>query len=712
MPLEDFQRCIIGQTWSDHFLDMKNLHGDKAAQDKYKKTQLPYVTPSGTFSKRSADGLIKHSNVLALDFDDVDPEATKEKLRNDKYVFFAFTTISGNGVCAFIQIDGKKHAEAFDGAAEYFYTNYGLVADQSCSDIPRARFVSHDPLAYQNGFAEKFLEYPKKDKVLNPTKVPNMVYVEDDFNMVMQEIGERKIDITGNYKTWLRIGFAFADKFGESGLAHFHAVSENSPTYDARACDRQYRSCLKSRKAGVNIATFYYYAKLAGLTIVSEKTNKISRVAYSVKQARSDQKAAHKHLLEFEGLIDEAGIIDQIFTNDIKIADVSEFESWEVWLKENYSLRRNEVTGRIENSGKAIRDLNVNDIYIAAKKVFDKIPYQDIQRLIESSLVPTYNPFAEFIDAHKSRQPQGVIARYFGAVKSVKQTEFVEFATRWLVGLLNTMCGGTSPLMLILIGEPGTGKTRFFEDLLPMELQDYFINKPIGDLSSGTLKRDFEITITKKLLWLDDEFSGKSKRDGNYIKQVQSSKTTTGRAAYGRHDEDRKRIAVFCGTTNFDNILDDPTGNRRYLPFGYTSIDYATINSIDRVDLLIEAYHLLKSDYKWQVLGSDIKRLAGLTTAYESVSIESELFQKYFQIPEIKSTGEGVQFFSTSEIKVHIDSMSFQRLNVNRLGAEIKKLYGERESFRRSPGANPAKGYFLIQGTEHVDSSHRVDTPF
>src|SRR5688572_16814726 len=66
-----------------------------------------------------------------------------------------------------------------------------------------------------------------------------------DVEYVIQQIEEKKIDITEKYEHWRNIGFGLASAFGEGGRDYFHRVSCFYPRYTKAACDQQYSSCLK-----------------------------------------------------------------------------------------------------------------------------------------------------------------------------------------------------------------------------------------------------------------------------------------------------------------------------------------------------------------------------------------------------------------------------------------------------------------------------------
>jgi len=65
----------------------------------------------------------------------------------------------------------------------------------------------------------------------------------------------------------LRIGFALADEFGESGRQYFYAVSQFYPDYNPRKTDRQFTHCVRSDGKGITIASFFHLCKVHGFTL-------------------------------------------------------------------------------------------------------------------------------------------------------------------------------------------------------------------------------------------------------------------------------------------------------------------------------------------------------------------------------------------------------------------------------------------------------------
>ncbi len=94
---------------------------------------------------------------------------------------------------------------------------------------------------------------------------------EDKVRIVAQRVIEAGVDITGDYKQWLNICFGFTLVTGEGGRTLFHDISQFHHSYNHKECDKLYDDCLKrlqsGGKEGITIASFYKYAKDAGISI-------------------------------------------------------------------------------------------------------------------------------------------------------------------------------------------------------------------------------------------------------------------------------------------------------------------------------------------------------------------------------------------------------------------------------------------------------------
>jgi hypothetical protein len=82
----------------------------------------------------------------------------------------------------------------------------------------------------------------------------------------------------------------------------------------------------------------------------------------------------------------------------------------------------------------------------------------------------------------------------------------------------------------------------------------------------GDDKREQQELIKGVWIYELGELEGMSRVNSGKMKAFLSRQCDSARPAYGRVRVDRPRMCVFVGTTNDDEYLTDPTGNRRYWP--------------------------------------------------------------------------------------------------------------------------------------------------
>ena len=217
------------------------------------KARLPAVTASGTFSKRAASALIKHSGILIADLDlDDNPQlletdqltATRKRLCEDPHVFFLFASPSG-GLKVGVNIDAQcadTHKAAFLTVKDWFIESHGLIIDKACSDVSRLCFLSHDPAACIKAKPKQF-KTKAKAKTLPiwhaapRTKAPSGDSPGDDF--------DRRGDVEGmlqshgwttrNGKHWTRPGKSggISGTFGVVGERKFFCWTSSAAPLQA-----------------------------------------------------------------------------------------------------------------------------------------------------------------------------------------------------------------------------------------------------------------------------------------------------------------------------------------------------------------------------------------------------------------------------------------------------------------------------------------------
>ena len=152
ITLIDAYRVISGK-----YLKVKTLKlwsiSDKHRNRKYKSANFPYCTLSGTFTKRNESSLIRHSGLIALDFDHLENvQAVKLQLLKDPCLRTELLFVSPNG-CGLkwiinIDIENYSHPDYFQSVYNYIKETYCIEIDKSCRDVARASFLCYDPDAF------------------------------------------------------------------------------------------------------------------------------------------------------------------------------------------------------------------------------------------------------------------------------------------------------------------------------------------------------------------------------------------------------------------------------------------------------------------------------------------------------------------------------------------------------------------------------------
>lgn len=688
--LDDFINGIRNGKWQDCVLKVRTI-ADKKERDVVKK-KCPMVTVSGSFSGRKDNSIRKHSGYIAIDIDKVEnPNAVKELIANDRYVYSAFISISGTGICLIFKIDGSRHLEAFEGIGAYLYETYQLIIDQSCKNVSRSRFVSYDPYLVYNPNALLFKKYlpKKKSKPVN-----RVVFVKSDFDEIINQMYTRGVNICEDYSDWVSCAYALISEFGEAGSAYFHTLSSLSSKYNAEDTDKQYEVCLRSHSDGkaknAHIGSIYFHAKQAGIDIYSAQTKEIIRATISQTKAGMDAKGVAGYLKKFQQIGEDvsAPIIQQTIDKQIEFRSENVIDDIISYLQQ-YQLRKNTISRNVETAGRPIDDTDINSIYIELRAINDKITKDLVCSVIFSNKIEQYNPIKDFLNNYTGEKITEAteLAKLIYSIKS-DTVNYDKWLTKWLVSLIASAYGKYSPLTLVLAGEKqGTGKTHFFRYLLPRKLRGLYAE---SKMDAG---KDDEILMTKKLIILDDEYGGKSKREYTKMKEVTSKEWVNVREPYGRVSVDLRRLAMFCGTSNDMQILNDPTGNRRVIPIHIIDdIDRKLYNSCDKELLFHELHALYLDGYDYSILKDEIHELNANTDQFKQSNFEEELIASKLMHG---TQGSGEWMTITQIIQYLIADTKINSLSNTRIGMLLTAL--KYDSRRKKMNGSTVTCYHVIR---------------
>ena len=144
-----------GGNYKSTIMDVRTalISSDKKAADLFKK-QLPAVLFAGKFSSACRSGLVAHSGLLVVDFDDVPSDEIqdyKQELADHPSTRLVFISPSGSGlkwVVAVSATDEATHKQCFELCIREVTKRYPSLSerlDKACSDVSRRCFMSYDP---------------------------------------------------------------------------------------------------------------------------------------------------------------------------------------------------------------------------------------------------------------------------------------------------------------------------------------------------------------------------------------------------------------------------------------------------------------------------------------------------------------------------------------------------------------------------------------
>ena len=218
---------------SEVLTDIKNgankaqVEGIRKETDKDKrnilKGGLKSICFSGEFSYRSAKNCVSHSGYACLDFDDLDnPEAFRETLKENEYIYSAFVSPSGNGVKAIFKIPAEiaNHKKYYEAMCETF----DAKLDTKTKDISRVCYESFDADLWTNEDSKLWILKKEFTEVTRNNNYPTHFQITDT---------NKKVDVMlkwFNKKFTLQAGernnnlFKLACALNKAGLAKTEAI--------------------------------------------------------------------------------------------------------------------------------------------------------------------------------------------------------------------------------------------------------------------------------------------------------------------------------------------------------------------------------------------------------------------------------------------------------------------------------------------------------
>jgi len=647
--IETIAEVIRNGQFRDEIVSLRKLllSGNQKEYSQKKKSLLAF-TPSGLYEGgRKPENLLEYSKLIILDIDKVGRRIgeIRQKAIKCKYTYCCFNSPSGNGIKIIVKTDSSmaKHKDAFLKVQHFYEKLLNVKIDPSGKDISRLCFFSYDENIYLNN-------EPVTYKIIAPMTVLK------DVERLILDVNSKKIDITNDYETWLKIGFAIESEFGESGRQFYHEISRFSEFYDPKECNLQYDKCVKSNSSGITIKTLFHFASKAGITAQFDNSEVIMR------EKEEKQPTSNKFVITEE------------------------------YLNQRYDIRYNVISNKFEYREKGeekFREMNENNMFVRLQKDNINISLNHLVALLKSDFVKEYNVFKDYFESLPQWDEKtdyiGELASY---LKSQDSKRLSHHFKKWLVRAVRNAIDDNyfnKQCFVLVSSKQNSGKSTFCRFLCPPQLNDYIVE------SIGTDK-DSHIAITENFLINLDELSQAEKAEINAFKSMFSKDKVKARLTYDKRPTVHARRASFMGSTDRWEFLTDENGSVRWLCFEIDSIDWNYKNDIIIDDVWSQAYHLLtNTKYYYDLTLEEIKENDYVNKKYQVGSPERDLIQKFFK-PGDEYDGT---FMSSTDIIEYISQHSAININPVQIGRELRFL-----GFQRKPkfvDGNAKYGYLVIE---------------
>lgn len=654
--------------------------GEKAANEEKKK--LPSVTFSANYrGGRSNATLVKYLGYIVIDIDHLSKEELArilQTVRACSYTRIAFISPKGMGLKIIahtqrpdgtlpdtIQEIEDFHNAAYNKVASFYSQLCRTEIDTSGQDVGRTCLLSYDPGIYFNRDATPFIveQPPLFYKTQKKKKTPGRKKQETDNNPVSEETALNYHSSHASLMVTLNYYHNKSEKYTEgnrNNYLHHLACKYNRhgiPEQEAAAFIKSLFTDLPAEETDSLIASAYAHTEEFNTNKLNSTQKRMLQIEQHISECYETRYNELLHIMEYRRRVSETEQPDPF-----RILD-----------------------DRMENS-----------IWMEMNELGYACNVKMIQNLIYSDFSSSYHPIREYFKELPEWDGTDYIRILADSVRTNHQSFWTECLERYLVGMCAaaTQDDVVNHTVLLLCSEvQNIGKTTFINNLLPPELRTYLSTGLINPNSKDDLAK-----IAQSMLINLDEFEGMSGRDLNTFKDLVTRKVISIRLPYARRSQNFPHTASFAGTCNYQEILHDTTGNRRFLCFHADSIEFIKINY---TQLYAQIKHLLNTPgYQYWFTQEDNNRIEKNNEDFIFHSPEEELVLTHIRKPE---RFEKVQYLTVSEIAELIRERTGYQYSI---GAKIQ--IGKvmvKHNFESKKGRNGRRYAVFVIAPEQVKSN-------
>ena len=303
-----------------------------------------------------------------------------------------------------------------------------------------------------------------------------------------------------------------------------------------------------------------------------------------------------------------------------------------------------------------------------------RVSIKDVRNYLESDLLSTYNPVEDFLFKCAGKWDGKDYIRALARTVPTDNPYWEDWFYTWFLAMVNQWRSYShrkygNSVAPLLISKQGYNKSTFCRSLVPPELQwGYNDNLVLSE------KRQVLQAMCQALLLNLDEFNQISPQvQQGFLKNIILLPSVKMKPPYGSHVQEFPRMASFIATSNMEDILSDPSGNRRFLGVELTGpIDVSQLPNYEQ--LYAQALAALQAGEKTYFDAEQTKLIMASNRKFEVISPVDQYFNLYFDLTDDVKLGEyltAAEIFQ--ELKSHIGS-SVKLSNLISFGRKLSQM--------------------------------------